>query len=130
MIDIDAIAKIESDNNPEAFNAKSGAIGLCQITRQCLEDFNKYSGEKLVHEEVLYVSAVNRFVANWYLNTRIPALLGSFGLPVTVDNILTVYNWGIGNFAKLCRKERYKSLPEETSAYLKKYKALTKCSGA
>jgi len=53
-------------------------------------------------------------------------MLEAYAIPVTVDNILIAYNWGIGNLSKLFRNERHKSIPEETVNYLKKYKELVK----
>ena len=126
-INLEAIIKIESGGNPNAFNERSGARGLCQITKVCWEEFNHFKGRVPFNPKIeeLFDPWMNRKVADWYLNTRIPEMLVAFNIPVTIDNILIAYNWGIGNLAKLYRHERGKTLPKETADYLKKYKQLT-----
>lgn len=134
-VNMDIIAQIESNNNPNAYNYKSGARGLYQITEICLKDYNElngtyqdiYSGigikevnKKLnnITIEQLFNPVINRRIAEWYLNKRIPQLLAYYNIEDTLDNRLWAYNAGIGKVVKgIC--------PKETRNYIKKYHQLT-----
>jgi len=140
-IDLSIVAQIESSGNPNAYNKRSGAIGLCQITKICLTEFNalydkqnffcaertaktEYLNQKKINHEKynigdLYNPTINIEVADWYLNIRIPQLLKYYKKPVTLENILWAYNAGIGNVVK-------NRMPLETKNYIKKYKKLTR----
>ncbi len=119
MINIEAIFKIESDGNPKAFNKVSGARGLGQITEACLTDYNALHPNERYTFEQLFDPAINRKIATWYLDVRIPELLEYYGLAVTVENILRGYNEGVGNI----KRGRF---PQETRDYIEKYNNLTK----
>ena len=101
------IAKIESFNNPKAFNRSSGAIGLCQITPIVLKD-SGMRGD-------LWDAKFNMQVANWYMNKRIPQLLKHYKQSDTLENRLIAYNAGIRSVIK-------HRMPRETSDYINKYK--------
>ncbi len=127
-VNLDIIAQIESNGNPNAYNKRSGAIGLYQITPICLKDYNQHyirnygniPNEKFYYSnEDLYDPIINFRIANWYLNTRIPELLKHYHKPITIDNILWAYNAGIGNLVKGIK-------PLETRNYIKKYHKLEK----
>lgn len=120
-INLEAIIKIESSGDPKAFNKKSGARGLCQITPICLEEWNARQGHRGRFEEKdLFNASINKMVANWYLNERIPAMLIHYALPVSLDFILGAYNFGIGNMKKIWNGEI--KWPEETKNYIRKYR--------
>jgi soluble lytic murein transglycosylase-like protein len=53
-------------------------------------------------------------VANWYLNTRIPALLRHYKRPDDVTHRLWAYNAGIGAVIR-------NKMPQETKDYIEKY---------
>lgn len=128
-IDMGAIKQIESSGDQYAYNAKSQAKGLYQITPVCLKHFvqfhenrtllaalnsdvwhaNRYKGEELFDPQF------NRFVADWYMNWL-------FDRCLTVEDTLVAFNWGIGNWKKW--DGRIASLPKETQNYLKKYAEL------
>lgn len=116
-VDLSAIKQIESSGNSQAFNKHSGAIGHFQITEICLQDFNELNKTSYSKQD-LFNPQVNKLVASWYLEVRIPQLLRHFKYPVTVQNALIAYNCGIA-----CLKRP--ALPKETLTYLKKYKELT-----
>lgn len=127
MIDINAIIEIESSGDPKAFNKTSGARGLCQITPAALEDWNALQSHRGVFQlSQLFNGSINRLVGDWYLNFRIPWMLEQYGLELTVANILTAYNWGIGNLVKFLRHPERHCLPNETKEYIKKYNSLVK----
>lgn len=119
LIDLSAIATIESSNNPEAYNKRSEARGLYQITPICLADYNKYHTAK-IHLNQLFKAKYNTMVAEWYMNKRIPQLLRHYKIADTVNHRLIAYNAGISYLLK------NKTIPTETSNYIKKYNRLTK----
>ncbi len=117
-VNMDIVIQIESGGNPNAYNAKSGAIGLCQITPICLKEYATIFG--LPEDTIdLYNPKENKWVAQWYMNWRIPQMLKAYNIPDTIDNRLWSYNAGIGNVKKgIC--------PRETKDYIRKYHKLEK----
>lgn len=113
-IDMSIISKIESNNNPLAYNPRTKAIGLYQITFICLKDYNNYHSKKITKQE-LFNTDNNYKVAYWYLNIRIPKMLKFYNKEISVKNILICYNTGISYIVK------NKKLPTETVNYIKKY---------
>jgi len=119
QIDIQKIAKIESSNNPNAVNKRTGARGLCQIMHLTWEEMVSkmgvdWSWEKAFDEEA------NKEVANYYMNIEIPRLLKYYGLDDTVENRLAAYNWGPGNLSR----KGFENAPQETIDYIERYKSL------
>jgi len=112
---MDAVIQTESNWKGDAYNKKSGATGLGQITPIALEDFNTLKKEKLTMADMKDPQK-NMYVTDWTLNYRIPSMLRTYKLPLTIDNVLTAYNFGIGNLKK------GKELPAETISYIKKVK--------
>ena len=112
MVNMRSIASIESSGNSRAYNAKSGARGLYQITPICLKDYLQYHNESITLDNLFEVS-VNEKVAQWYMNIRIPQLLRHYGYTDSVENRLIAYNCGISCIGK--------KLPAETRDYVKKY---------
>lgn len=123
-INLFAIAMIESGGNPHALNQKSGARGLFQITSICLKEWNNFHPEDKHDSADLYNPDVNRKIAEWYLDVRIPSMLRAYGMPDTFDMILASYNAGIGVVRKWRKGERH--LPQETMDYIQAYKDLTR----
>ena len=117
-IDMSIIAQIESSNNPMAYNKRSGATGLCQITLPTLADFNARHNTRVTMDD-LYNPQVNMRIANWYMNTKIPQYLKAYKLADTLKNRLWAYNAGIG-------RVKQGILPDETRDYIAKYKQLKK----
>lgn len=119
-IDLHIIAIIESNGNELAYNQKTQARGLYQITPICLEDFNRWNGEGLKYiKDDIYNYIRASVVADWYLNIRIPQLLKHYNKPITIETILWCYNAGIGNLLKGI-------MPKETRNYIKRYNQLSK----
>lgn len=111
-IDLEKIIKIESAGRENAYNKHSGARGLCQITPICLRDYNNHHARKYTRQQ-LFIGAINKKIARWYLERRIPTLLKYFHHPDTIRNRLIAYNAGIGRVGK--------RLPAETKNYIEKY---------
>lgn len=124
-ISLDFIQQIENESNdPNAFNKKSQARGIYQITPICLEEWNNFNKSEKYKEDDLFKPEVNKKIADWYLHKRIPQMLTSFKKPITLENVLTSYNAGINYVVK------NKPLPTETTDYIKKYKKLSDNEGA
>lgn len=118
-VDIGIIARIESDNNPHAYNKHSGAIGICQITPIVLREYNHKFHENHRRNE-LYIKEFNLTVADWYMNDRIPQMLSIYGIEDNIRNRLIAYNWGIGHLS------HNTFLPQETINYINNYEQLFK----
>jgi len=112
-IDMGAIATIESSNNPNAYNKRSGAIGMYQVTDICRRDYNQFHKEQIKKMD-LYNERVNRQVSEWYFDVRLPQLLKHYGKGVNLENLLWAYNAG-------AKKVRDGIMPEETRNYIIKY---------
>jgi muramidase (phage lysozyme) len=117
-IDMHALAMIESSNNPKAYNKKSKATGLYQITPICLKDFNRSHPYKLTLKD-MFEPAKAEVVARWYLAERLTNMIGWMGLPVTTQRILWAWHAGIRNCADGV-------LPEATRAFINKYNAIAR----
>lgn len=116
-VSLDALAMIESSNNPRAINRDEGSYGLFQISPIALRDFNERVGVRHTVKDLL-VETTNAHIAIWMLEVRIPELLRYYKKPVNTRSILISYNCGI---TCLDRKE----LPKTTKDYLTKYRRLT-----
>jgi soluble lytic murein transglycosylase-like protein len=116
-IDLQRIISIESSGNAKAYNAFSKARGLCQITPICLQEYNNFHNIKYNLAD-LFNPEINKLIASWYLEIRIPQLLQHFKIEATQRNIIICYNAGIGTLTK------NKTLKEETRNYIIKYEKL------
>lgn len=115
-VDLATIFDIESSGNPKAYNPKSKATGLGQITPIVLKDYNNLNPDAKIAPVELFDPSINTNIASWYMNVRIPQLLTHFKLADTVENRLAAYNAGVGSLLS------GKPLPAETQNYIKKYK--------
>lgn len=132
-VNMDIIATIESGNNPNAISyagAKYGR-GLYQVSEIVLLEYNEIevkNWSKKTHiyaplwSEHLFDPFINKIVANWYMNKRIPQMLEYYHLKDTIDARLACYNAGIGVYLKYMQGKR--KLPSETINYLRKYHRL------
>lgn len=120
-VNLQIIAQIESSGNPLAYNAKSGARGLYQITPICLKDYNECHPASKIASDSLFKPVVARTVAKWYVG-RIIEILARKGISAQISHILISYNWGVGNCIKWYRAGAdYSKLPKETYNYIIKY---------
>lgn len=116
-VDLAIIAKIESNNNPLAYNPISHARGMYQITPICLKEYNAWHPTSKIAYNALFSPVVAQTVAEWYLGIRIPQMLRFYNISDTLENRLFAYNAGIGKVIK-------NQMPIETKNYIKKYKQL------
>ena len=123
-INLSVIEQIESSGNPLAENKASGARGLCQITKICLDDYNLTHPKKQIAWDAMFDPYLNRLVAAWYFFERLPHFFSAFQIPPTLENFLFAYNAGTRTLRKYLQKEI--GMPEETRRYIEKYKELSK----
>lgn len=121
-VDLDAVRMIESSGNPQAYNESSGARGLYQITKICLDDWNGMHPREQYSLDDLWDPKINKRIAVWYLFDRIPQLLDHYGVLITTENILISYHDGIGNLRKYLKGKRV--LGKEMIGYVEKYNKL------
>ncbi len=113
-INLDIIALIESSGNPLAYNTKSGACGVYQITEICFKEYNNYHrNSPILHKTALFNPEINRRIAEWYLTIRIPQMLRYYKKPVTLTTCLIAYSAGIRAVVK-------GYIPKETQNYILK----------
>ena len=113
VVDMNKIYMIESSNNPNAYNKKSQARGLGQITPIVMKEWNNFHPSSKVTDDDLFNAETNKKIAEWYMNERIPSMLMHFKKEDTPTNRIIAYNVGIARVGKI--------LPRETDNYLKKY---------
>lgn len=114
LVNPDKVITIESNWNANAYNKKSGAIGLGQITPIALQDYNNLNPNDTYTYKDLLDPQINQKVSYWTLTDRIPKMLAHYKIPITTDNILWAYNAGIGRVVN-------GEMPQETKDYIKKY---------
>jgi hypothetical protein len=119
-IDMQALATIESSNNPNAYNKKTKATGLYQITPICLKDYNRAHGIGFRFTmKDMKIPCRAEVVARWYLAERLTNMIGWAGLPVTTQRILWAWNAGI-------RRCLEGVMPQETREFINKYNAIAR----
>jgi len=109
------IMMIESSGDPLAWNREDDSRGLYQITPICLEEWNIWHAGGRYTEHDLWDPIINKKIASWYMNVRIPEMIIFWDKEDTVRNRLIAYNAGISYVAF------DKELPKITNNYLKKY---------
>jgi soluble lytic murein transglycosylase-like protein len=120
-IDYLQIQIIESGKNSCVVSI-AGAVGDMQIMPITLEDWNKNNKSEQYDMDDMYVEAKNIKVGRWMLEKRIPEILTSEKVPITITNVLIAYNWGCGNLVKWYKKgAQISKLPKETQQYICKY---------
>ena len=113
-----ALVDIESSGNPKAFDEASGARGLTQITPIAWDDLAAHHPEKyskLNYEKDMFKPEIAMEAGKDYLNILKKYLI-HYQMPVTMENLVASYNWGIGNL----RKKGLENAPDETKNYIEK----------
>lgn len=99
---LNAIIRAESSNNPKAFNRRTGARGLTQITPVAWRDLKRHYGSKyknLSYLSHIYNPAIAREAGKDYLHI-LAKYLRAKGIPLTYQNVLAAYVWGPENLHK------------------------------
>ncbi len=117
-IELEFIKKIESAGDSCALNlTDGGSRGLYQINPVGLRDYNKYHKKKYTLED-LWNAEINKRIAVWMFEKRIPQLLRAYGFRNTINNQIICYNAGI-DFLVSKRK-----IPRGTIKYIEKYRKM------
>lgn len=125
VINMDIIAEIESGGDPLAHNGNH--VGMYQLSPEVVQMYNTAHDYRGLSINDMYDDLNARFVADWYINIRIPFYLAHYHIPDTIFSRIVAYNWGIGNLKKWYRAgARESALPRETRNYIKKYYQLEK----
>lgn len=117
LINEKAHIMVESSGNPLAVSflgAKYGR-GLYQLSEIAIKDYNQYHRNEPYLPQDAFNPVKARKIYLWMVEKRIPQLLRHYGHEVSKDNILNVYNVGIGEHNKgklnvdyLAKYERFK----------------------
>jgi hypothetical protein len=114
-IDMNIVKQIESSGRADAYNAKSQARGLYQITPICLQEWNNFHRKEQYTKKDLFNPVVNEKIARWYMLVRIPQMLRHYKVADTIENRIIAWNAGISFAIKGV-------VPAETKAFICKYK--------
>ena len=87
QINIELIAKIETNNNYAFYEPILQKRGVCALSIFTLSDYNCHSKDEDYRIVDLFSPPVNKRIADWLYNTRIPFLLQRIGAEVTIENI-------------------------------------------
>lgn len=117
-----ALIRVESSNNPKAYCRRTGARGLTQITPAAWRDLvanypKKY--RKLKYRQDIYRPDVAREAGKDYLKL-LKRYLRAKRIPLTLDNLLAAYNWGINNLGRFGLHRA----PRQTRRYIAKIKSI------
>ncbi|MEW6075499.1 MAG: lytic transglycosylase domain-containing protein [Candidatus Omnitrophota bacterium] len=123
---MNALVFVESSNNPFAFNRFTKARGLTQITPIAWKELKrhyraKYAG--LTYRKDIYNPEIAREAGRDYLYI-LQKYLQAKGIPVTLDNLLASYVWGIGNLSRYGLQKAPRVVKNYISS-IKKHAALT-----
>ena len=117
-----ALIRVESSNNPKAHCRRTGARGLTQITPAAWRDlvvYYPYKYRKLNYRRDIYRPDVAREAGKDYLNL-LKRYLRSKRIPLTLDNLLAAYNWGIHNLGRFGLHRA----PRQTRKYIAKIRSI------
>lgn len=126
VIDMGIIAHIETGGElaPDqacSFRGCRYGRGRYQVSEVVLEEWNNYHKGERYEVSDLFIPSVNRQVADWYMNVRIPQMLRYYGKDKdSVRLRLVAYNGGI----KYALKDEW-DWPMESKAYVKGYEVLS-----
>jgi len=119
-VDYIQVKIIEGDNSNSV--SVAGATGNMQIMPNSLEDWNaKHPTQQYTMEDMKNENK-NIRVGRWLLENRIPEILNSKKIPLTINHVLIAYNWGCGNAVNWYKSGAVVArLPNETQQYICKY---------
>jgi hypothetical protein len=127
-IDMARIVAIESGGDPRVVSPQ-GCRGLCQIAEGTWDECVRRMGGTWPWRDDAFDPGINRMVANYYINTRIPQMLKFYGIDDTIATRIAAYNWGIGRLLAAWgdHGEAWPNhAPAETQNYIKQYHALNR----
>ena len=118
---VDKIVNIESSGNRFAKSSK-GAVGLMQITKPVVKDWNKdHPNDKHTMND-LTDPEINKKIGTWYWDEKIPEYLSNEGIPDNDLHRAAAYNWGIGKTSNWYDSGAgFSKLPEQTQNWYSKF---------
>lgn len=122
-VNLAAIAKIESNNNPNAkgdwYKGKPRALGLYQLHSEPIIDYNLAHGTNYSHKDALD-PLISRKIAVWTLENDIPRRLRQKHLKTSLNSRLQAWNRGV---TRMVKKPK---VPRKTRRYLRRYSEYVK----
>lgn len=88
---IDQLPKDDFDKLVQTANS----LGMYQISKITLQEWNNFHPSQKFEWSELLDDDVNKTIASWYLEKRIPQMLKHYKKEDTIENRLTAYNCGI-----------------------------------
>ena len=114
---LDAVEFVESSNNPNAINKKSGARGAYQFReiawKDVVQNYPSSMGKYSDYEK----NSMDRGISREFAKRLMELNAKRLGKKANLDNVLASYNYGIGNVRK------GHPIPPETVEYIKKVRA-------
>lgn len=112
---LNAISFIESSDNPKAVNKDTGARGMYQFLPIAWQDVQENYKDLAQYD---YDKAFDAKISREFAKSLLELNTKRLGKDATLENLLSSYNWGIGN----TKKKGWKSAPKETQDYITKVK--------
>lgn len=120
-VDMECLGKTETNGNQFSYNIAGRAIGICQITEVCLNDYNEFNPWNQFCMYEMFNPIKNYRVAHWYLHF-VEILAYKQLIKVKVDDLLIAYTWGPGRYRDWYKRgKKNQDLPGEVRRYLKRY---------
>ena len=126
-IDLNKIWQIESTSGKDPGMHEpnsSGALGHFQFLKGTWNEMVGRMGKNWDWETGALDYNKSKAVSDYYLNKRIPAMLGAFNIPDTIKTRIACYSWGIGHLKNAYEEhaENWEiAAPQETKDYFVKY---------
>jgi hypothetical protein len=92
---IEQIIQIESSGNPNAYNKRTKATGLMQITPVVVEEFNENNSNTKYSLRDMKNPEKNRRVGTWYLRRLGEHYFEKYSIKPTNDHLAGAYNAGV-----------------------------------
>jgi len=87
------LCHVESDFKYDANNKRGGAVGLCQITKPCLKEYNDWTGNSYTMNDMWEIDK-NLTVGFWYMK-HLMTVYAKRGYPIhTIRDAYIAYNVG------------------------------------
>jgi len=107
---VNAIAQVESNCTPNAIGDNGKSFGICQISLSVLKEWNDNCRIEFSKKDLLDPQ-INKRICAWYLDRLIICYECA-----NLEQVLTGYNWGIGNLRKV--KYDVSKAPKSTREYV------------
>lgn len=119
---IDSVMTVMAQNNPRAYNKKTKARGVTQITPSAWDDLVAFYPEKYLNQEYETAMLEPNFAMEAgkdYLSV-IKSYLRFYKIPITFESLVGAYAWGIANL----KQYGIEGAPNEIKYYMAKIRHL------